>query len=41
MNYLKPIDFLLDNRNSYMTGHSLVVDGEEPFAIEMEFKMVK
>ena len=24
---LTPIDFLLDNRNSYMTGHSLVVDG--------------
>ena len=24
---LSPINFLLDNKNSYMTGHSLVVDG--------------
>ena len=24
---ISPIDFLLDEKNSYMTGHSLVIDG--------------
>ena len=24
---ISPINFLLDNKNSYMTGHSLVIDG--------------
>ena len=24
---LSPINFLLDNKNSYMTGHSLIIDG--------------